>query len=1587
MHPKLTRLALAAALSVSAFPAFAASHAPTGIWTAVPESRIAKSAKPKLISPTLYRTYALDREQLGVFLATAPQETSRRASGSETVLSLPTSAGGLADFRIVESPIMEPELAARHPEIRTYLGQGISDPTQTVRFDVTPKGFHAQVIGAGGTEYIDPLQPDDIDHYMVYSKRDLPGKPHTCSVTGEAIDDHPVGLGAAPEVSTGASLRTYRLALATTGEFTQFHGGTVADGLAAVVTTMNRVDGIYEREVAVRMVLVANEDQIIYTNPNTDPYSNDVANTLLTQNQSNLNTVIGNANYDIGHVAGTGGGGLAGLGVVCKTASKAQGETGSGAPVGDGYDVDYVAHEMGHQFGGNHTFNGSGINCSGGNRNAGTAYEPGSGVTIQAYAGICGGDDLQPNSEDHFHRVSLNEIITYTTTGTGGTCGTTAATGNAVPTVTPPGNFTIPKSTPFALTASGSDADAGDVLTYIWEQFDLGAANAEGVLTDNGGPLFRVFYPTTNPTRTFPSLRYILNNANVPPQSGSIPSSAGTWFIGELLPSTARTMNFRVTVRDNHAGGGGTNEANSAVTVDAASGPFAVTAPNTAVTWASGSSQVVTWNVAGTTAAPVSTANVAVKLSTDGGSTFPITLLASTPNNGSANVTVPANLVTTQARIKVEAVGNIYFDLSDADFTITTGGNLAPTISGVGSVTTRQGTPAATTAVATVSDDHDAAGSLLVAVANVPPEMTINVANNNGTINFTTFASCTLVAPTSGNKTYPVELRVTDSAGAIRTATVNINVGNNSTPSIGSYANVNIPTNTTRTAVPSAAIADGNNNLVAPTISPATFPGGGTLAIAADGTVTINTTAATTLGAYTVQANAIDTCGAQESRRFTVTVGNPNITLAVAGSTVVGGNAIIEPNECNQVNVQLRNDGNLTATGISAVLSTTTPNVSITQASSTFADLAPGQTQTSITPFTISTGSSAVCFSNIDLSLSVSYSGGAGSPAALAFTAPIGRAVATNYSVTSSSGATIPVPVTTPTVLSGSQVDDGTTALAVPAGFNFIAYGTNVTAGTTLRASSNGNLQLRNNGGASDAGNQTLPAPGTGTGTAVFPAAAPTWFLQWDDWRLDGAAGGAAADAGIYSYVVGTTPNQQWVIEWRGRIRGDGAVTTNNNRAAIVFYEGASNFDYIYELTGTGPSANGAGSTIGIQGASTGTQFTQYAFNNASLAPGTRLSFALAPAVCSAGSGACSVPPGVTVVQSGGTTNVTEGGATDSYTMVLNSQPTADVTITISQGSQVTTSPTQLVFTTVNWATPQPVTVTAVDDTLVEGAHTGTITHTAAGGNYAGISIANVVANVTDNDVGSVTVTQSGGSTNVTEGGATDSYTLVLGAQPAGTVTVTISPDSQVSTSPATSVSFTNADWNVPKTVTVTAVDDVLVEGPHTGTITHTVSGSGYTGVSVANVVANITDNDANTVDLSISNQLIQPPNVAGAPVSYDVLIDNTTVGVNAPTATFVFTAPPELVNLAWTCVADAGASCPASGSGAPNHTVSMNGGTGLAYHITANVGGAVPAGTPINTTATITVGGGLTDSNPANNSAQANAVVGADLMFKDGFE
>lgn len=618
----------------------------------------------------------LDRAAFEGLMRQAPNEGALRSNG--VVFSLPMPDGTFSRFRIAESPILAPALAAEFPEIKTYAGQGIDDPAATTRFGWTERGFHAIVLSTAGAVYVDPYAPGDPNLYVA-ARRDAMqqmGEPFRCLVTGTQPEAGLRVAGTFP-ITNGTSLRTYQLALAATGEYTMAAGGTKSLAVARITATMNRVNGIYERDLAVRMTVSTGPSgdatALIYTSGETDPYTNDSGSAMLSQNQTNLDAVVGTANYDIGHVFSTGGGGIASLNSPCSGSSKARGVTGSPSPTGDAFDVDYVAHEMGHQFGGNHTFNGTTSSCGGTSRSASHAYEVGSGNTIQAYAGICGVEDIQRNSNDYFHIESLNEMTAFLTSGGGASCGTASATGNTVPVTSTGASHTIPISTPFVLEAAATDANS-DALTYAWEQFDLGTSSSSVATasTDNGSrPLFRSYSPTTSGLRYFPSMTYVLNNANVPPTTYACTS--GTCLTGETLPTTSRTMTYRVTIRDNRSGGGGVNTAAISVTSTTAAGPFVVTAPNTALSLIGGAAQVVTWNVAGTTASPVSVANVRILLSTDGGTTFGTVLASSTANDGSEAVTMP-NITTTTARLKVEAVGNIFFDVSNTNFSITAGG-------------------------------------------------------------------------------------------------------------------------------------------------------------------------------------------------------------------------------------------------------------------------------------------------------------------------------------------------------------------------------------------------------------------------------------------------------------------------------------------------------------------------------------------------------------------------------------------------------------------------------------------------------------------------------------------------------------------------------------------------------------------------------------------------------------------------------------------------------------------------------------------------------------------------------------------------
>ncbi len=626
------------------------------LWNDVQEKNL-PTKNTRQIIPQKYRTLRLDLANLKTVFAATPKQLPYQnevilSKNNQTVFQIPMPDGSLADFRLTETPIMENDLQAKYPEIRTFTGVGITDPTAFLKCDLTMKGFHAMILSEKtGTIFIDPFAVGDTENYISYFKKDYSRKDapqFICETESLATDPN---LISEQRFQGDCQKRTYRLAMACTGEYANFHGATgtnKAPALAAIVTSMNRVNGVYEKELAITMVLVANTDLVIYTNSATDPFTNNSGGTMLGQNQTNMTTVIGSANYDMGHVFSTGGGGIANLSCICNNGNKARGVTGLGQPIGDGFDIDYVAHEMGHQFGGNHTYN----NCDG-DGNSTTGMEPGSGSTIMAYAGICG-SNVQPHSDAYFQAINLQEIGNFVTTSTGNTCPVKTITGNTAPTNVDAGlNKTIPKSTPFALTAFAIDPD-GNPLTFCWEQMDPAQAATPPVSTSTAGPLFRSLNPTSSPTRFFPPLANVINN------------TANTW---EVLPSVGRTLKFRVTARDNAAVGGCTEEDDLTLTVSAAAGPFLVTAPNTAITWFVGDAKDVTWNVANTAAAPVNTANVKISLSTDGGLTYPIVLAEDVPNSGTAAVTVPNNLSTT-CRVKVEAIDNYFYDISNTNFKI-----------------------------------------------------------------------------------------------------------------------------------------------------------------------------------------------------------------------------------------------------------------------------------------------------------------------------------------------------------------------------------------------------------------------------------------------------------------------------------------------------------------------------------------------------------------------------------------------------------------------------------------------------------------------------------------------------------------------------------------------------------------------------------------------------------------------------------------------------------------------------------------------------------------------------------------------------
>ena len=886
-------------------PVAVVAHPSQAFWLDIKGTPAAQSARGTApsIQVQRFRALTLDRSSMLAAASAAPMERSAAARSNPLVMSLPHPDGGFQRFTLVDSPVMEAGLAAKHPGIKTYAGRGIDDPTATLRLSITPLGLHASVRSQAGGWYIDPYYHLDQSLYASYYTRDAinprpkfaepmmiqaqvaldRGRFHannqvlvrgagfaagaqvtvTISAASDAAPRQTLYAVAAADgtvsvsfvaepykalgsysvtltdgnssastsyqvvadkaslnAAVGSQLRTYRLALLTDPAYASYFGGS-ANVTPAKVALMTRVTQVYEDETSIRMVLIANNDLLNldtaaqFSGVNgpcggTACYptaSVNCTSAVLGRTRQVIGLLVGASAFDVGHIAvGAGGGGIASLAVVGGN-NKAQGCTGLPTPVGDFFAVDYVAHEFGHQFAGNHTYNSS--VCSG-QRNAGTSVEPGGGSSIMAYAGICSADNIQLNSDPYWSQRSFDEVVTFTsstefnineiqiavlsnfagtqqfqlryngnnsepivrgtnftaagiqaaiqgiagwpagatvtvgvptdtsfqvTFGGGavagvnvselqlvncsGGCtgyvgeiakggitargGAISATGNAVPVVSvAAASYTIPIRTPFALTGSATDADAGDVLTYMWEQNDRG--NLATSLVSNTkptGPLFRQFgvrstsvlnpltyvpagqnNTTSNPTRVFPDMLQILaNNTNAVtgacPAASPTPTGPEIDCFSEFLPTadyvgvagvnaSPPSLNFKLTARD---GQGGVNSATTQLVLAPGAGPFLVVSPNTAITVDGTSAQTINWSVANTNAAPVNADNVRISLSVDGGISYPITLAASTANNGNRSVVLP-NVATTSARVRVEAVGNVFFDVSDVNFSI-----------------------------------------------------------------------------------------------------------------------------------------------------------------------------------------------------------------------------------------------------------------------------------------------------------------------------------------------------------------------------------------------------------------------------------------------------------------------------------------------------------------------------------------------------------------------------------------------------------------------------------------------------------------------------------------------------------------------------------------------------------------------------------------------------------------------------------------------------------------------------------------------------------------------------------------------------
>lgn len=639
--------------------------------------QVSSEVKSRLHTPTKSLKLDLEYDRLVNYLGDA--------KSSSVLLKFPNDKGSFTTYKIIETSNFSPELQAKYPNIKSYTGYDVNNQNQRINFSISPEfGLYGSINNGSKNILIDAYTKDK-SRYIIYDKSNL--------TTDESkfkcdIDENESGLGlenlnlkeskAISSKANDGNLKKFRLAITTTKEYSNYiieqagiESGTTEEKkaaiLAAVNVSMTRINGVLKNDVGVFLELISNTDSLFLLTGDTFDTSD--SGEMLEENIILTNNTIGASNYDIGHLFfqvddNNNSNGLAYTPAVCSDNHKAGGVTGTVAPVGDAFDIDYTAHEMGHQFGANHTHNN---NC---NRSTEADVEPGSGSTIMAYTGICP-PNLQQHSDAYYHTKSIEEIHS---TLNSISCGQSISTTNSAPVINTnlSSTYTIPNSTAFALEVSATDSN-NDALTYTWEQMDAEVSNVTPPISSNTqGPNFRSFSPTTEGIRYFPKLEKIVNNQLIYDTNDYYSSVAdydkNNW---EVIPSNTRTMNFSVTVRDNNNNVGLTARKNVKISF-ANVGPFQVTSQTTNEKWNKKSIKKITWDIAGTTANGINTKNVKILLSTNGGESFDTVLAESVPNNGSYSFIVPDTIDNTEeARIMIKAIDNVFLAVNSSNFTIT----------------------------------------------------------------------------------------------------------------------------------------------------------------------------------------------------------------------------------------------------------------------------------------------------------------------------------------------------------------------------------------------------------------------------------------------------------------------------------------------------------------------------------------------------------------------------------------------------------------------------------------------------------------------------------------------------------------------------------------------------------------------------------------------------------------------------------------------------------------------------------------------------------------------------------------------------